>query len=127
MSVRRLLAAAAAAVPGGIGLAAPAAAHASVQPVAADAYSLTTGRLVGTTAALVALAGVVIAWLALARPAGRLGAANGPFGAVVALVAGVAATAVGATSSSSDAEAPRCGDTRCSAPPRERRPVQRWE
>lgn len=41
-------------------LAAPAAAHASVQPLAADAYALTTGRLVGTVAALVAPAGVVI-------------------------------------------------------------------
>ncbi|MFJ8017298.1 hypothetical protein [Streptomyces sp. NPDC096339] len=46
-------------------LAVPAAAHASVQPIAADAYELTSGRLVGTTAALVALTGVVIGAVAV--------------------------------------------------------------
>jgi hypothetical protein len=92
MSVRHVLAAAAGALIGGLGLAVPAAAHASVQPVAADA-SLTTGRLVGTTAALVALAGVVIGRLALARSAGGIG--NGKRGAVVALVAGLTGMVVG--------------------------------
>jgi hypothetical protein len=65
--------------------------HASA-PV--DAYTMTTGRLVGTVAALVALAGAVIGVLALARrPAGRLG--RGRRGAIVALVAGLIGIALG--------------------------------
>jgi hypothetical protein len=82
----------------GFVLAAPAAAHASVQPVAADAYDLTAGRLVGTVAALVALAGVVIGGLALARSAGRIGNGNGngKRGAVVSLVAGLTGMVIGA-------------------------------
>ena len=92
MSVRHVLAAAAGALIGGVGLAAPAVAYASVQPVAADT-SLTTGRLVGTTAALVALAGVVIGRLALARSARRIG--NGKRGAIVSLVAGLTGMVIG--------------------------------
>ncbi|MDX3246772.1 DUF6223 family protein [Streptomyces sp. ME18-1-4] len=84
----------------GFVLAAPAAAHASVQPVAADAYDLTAGRLVGTVAALVALAGVVIGGLALTRSAGRIGNGNGngngKRGAVVSLVAGLTGMVIGA-------------------------------
>src|SRR5829696_7414347 len=89
MSVRHLLAAAAAALPGGFGLATPAAAHVSVQSAAVDAYTLTTGRLVGAVPALVTLAGVVVGGLALARSAGRTGNGNGERGAIVALVAGL--------------------------------------
>ncbi|MGW5973433.1 DUF6223 family protein [Streptomyces sp. NPDC055186] len=96
MSVRRLLAAAVAATLGGIGLVAPAAAHASAQSAAVDAYSLTTGRLVGTTAALVALAGVVIGGLALAPSAGRTGTGSRRNRAVAALVAGLAGMVIGA-------------------------------
>ncbi|MFI8497807.1 DUF6223 family protein [Streptomyces sp. NPDC085524] len=77
-------------------LAAPVAAHASVQPIAADAYELTAGRLVGTVAALVALAGVVIGALALARSAGRIGNGNGKRGAFVALVTGLFGVVIGA-------------------------------
>ncbi|MGP4089139.1 DUF6223 family protein [Streptomyces sp. KR55] len=95
MSVRRLLAAATAALLGGVGLAAPAAAHASVQPVAASFYDFSLGRLGATTGALVGLAGVVIAWLALARPAGRLGTANGSLGAMGAMGAGLISVALG--------------------------------
>ncbi|RVU23187.1 hypothetical protein EOT10_19315 [Streptomyces antnestii] len=76
-------------------LAAPAAAHSAVQPLAVDAYDLTAGRLVGTAAALVALAGVVIGGLALSRSAGRIGNGNGKRGAVVALGAGLIGMAVG--------------------------------
>ncbi|QNS08174.1 DUF6223 family protein [Streptomyces xanthii] len=76
-------------------LAAPAAPHASVHSLAADAYDLTSGRLVGTSAALVALAGVVVGGLALARSAGRVGSGNGGKGAVVALVAGLIGVVVG--------------------------------
>ncbi|MFJ2898991.1 DUF6223 family protein [Streptomyces sp. NPDC087218] len=96
MSVRYVLATGTGALFGGAGLAAPAAAHASVQPIAVDAYDLTAGRLVGTVAALVALAGVVIGVLALARSAGRIGNGNGKKGAQAALVAGLIGIVVGA-------------------------------
>ncbi|WKX68983.1 DUF6223 family protein [Streptomyces sp. XD-27] len=95
MSVRRLLATAAAALLGGIGLAAPASAHSSAQPVAAGFYDFGLGRLGATTGALLGLAGVVIAWLALARPASRLGAANGSLGAMLAMAAGLISMALG--------------------------------
>ncbi|MFF4764154.1 DUF6223 family protein [Streptomyces sp. NPDC001292] len=75
-------------------LAAPAAAHGSAQLAAV--YSVTTGRLVGGTAALVALAGVVIGGLALARSAGRVGAGNRRSRAIVAMVAGLFGLVVGA-------------------------------
>ncbi|PIM70966.1 hypothetical protein CTU88_20995 [Streptomyces sp. JV178] len=52
-------------------LAAPAAAHLAVQSAATT--GLTFGRLVGTTAAFVALAGVVIGVLALTRSTDRPG------------------------------------------------------
>lgn len=70
---------------------APLATQASVQPIAADA-SLTTGRFVGSAAAVVALAGVVIGGLALARSTGRMGRR----GAVAALTAGLIGMVVGA-------------------------------
>jgi hypothetical protein len=44
-----------------------AAAHVSVQPAAVDAYTLTADRLWATTAAVLALVGVVIGGQALAR------------------------------------------------------------
>ncbi|NGO07791.1 hypothetical protein G5C60_09005 [Streptomyces sp. HC44] len=96
MSVRRVLAVAGTALTGVVGLAAPAAANAAVQPVAADAYTMTGGRLVGTVAALVALAGVVVGGLALARPAGRTGNGNGKRRVIVALVAGLTGMVIGA-------------------------------
>jgi hypothetical protein len=94
MSVRHLLAAAAALL-GGFGLATPAAARVSAQSAPVDAYTLTTGRLVGTVAALVALAGVVVGGLALARSAGGIGTGNRNRGAIVALVAGLAGVVIG--------------------------------
>ncbi|MEU3220400.1 DUF6223 family protein [Streptomyces sp. NPDC006971] len=96
MSVRRLLAATAATVLGAIGLAAPAAAHVPAQSAAVDAYSLTAGRLVGTTAALVALVGVAIGGMALGRSADRVGTGDRRSRAIVALVAGSAGVVVGA-------------------------------
>lgn len=60
---------------------------------AVDAYTMTTGRLVGTVAVLVALTGVIVGVLALTRPAGRFG--TGRAGAVVALVAGLVGMLVG--------------------------------
>ncbi|MGW2655665.1 DUF6223 family protein [Streptomyces sp. NPDC001478] len=75
--------------------AAPAIVRASARPLAADAYDLTTGRLVGTAGALVALAGVVLGALVLTRftaPARRGARRRGAF---AALAAGLAGTAVG--------------------------------
>ena len=95
MSVRHLLAAAAAALPGGVGLATPAAARVSAQSAPVDAYTLTTGRLLGTVAALVALAGVVAGGLTLARSAGRISNGNRKRGAIVALVAGLTGMVIG--------------------------------
>jgi Family of unknown function (DUF6223) len=95
MSVRHLLAGATAALLGGFGPATPAAAHVSAQAAPVDAYTLTPGRLLGTVAALVALAGVVVGGLALARPAGRIGNGNGKRGAIVALVGGLTGMGLG--------------------------------
>ncbi|MCX5585579.1 DUF6223 family protein [Streptomyces erythrochromogenes] len=97
MSARRLFAAALAALLGGLGiaLATPAAAHASVQPVAAGVTDFSLGRLGATTGGLLGLAAVVIAVLAMTRPAGRLGIANGSLGATAAMVAGLIAMALG--------------------------------
>ncbi|MDK0524190.1 DUF6223 family protein [Streptomyces sp. ML-6] len=96
MSVRYMLAVGAGSLFGGFGLAAPATAHAPVRPIAAGAHELTAGRFVGTGAALVALAGVVIGALTLARSAGRTGNGNGKRGALVSLVAGLIGIVVGA-------------------------------
>ncbi|MFF5985081.1 DUF6223 family protein [Streptomyces olindensis] len=99
MSVRRLLTAtattAAVALFAGIALAAPATAQSSDRPVAADVHDFGVGRLGASTGALLGLAGVALAWLALARPAGRLGTAQGPLGARLALVAGLTSTLLG--------------------------------
>ncbi|MFG2910216.1 DUF6223 family protein [Kitasatospora sp. NPDC048286] len=96
MSVRSVLAVAAAVVAGGVVFAEPAAAHASVQPVAVSVYILSAGRLGAIAATLLALTGVVIGGLALARSTGRIGTGPGQRGAVVALLAGLTGTALGA-------------------------------
>ncbi|THA78706.1 DUF6223 family protein [Streptomyces sp. A0592] len=95
MSARRLFAASATALLAGLALATPAAAHTSVQPVAAGVTDFSLGRLGATTGGLLGLAAVVIAVLALTRPAGRLGIANGSLGATAAIVAGLIAMALG--------------------------------
>lgn len=79
----------------GFVLAAPAAAHVSVQQAAVSAYSMTPGRLLGTVAALLGLIGVVIGGLALARSTGRIRTGPGRRGAIVALVVGLTGIAVG--------------------------------
>jgi hypothetical protein len=81
-----LIAAAAATLLGGFGLAEPAAAHASV---AAGVIGPGSGRTGANVAAVVALIGVVIGGLALARSAGRIGTGNGRNGAIAALVLGL--------------------------------------
>ncbi|MFF4266315.1 DUF6223 family protein [Streptomyces virginiae] len=95
MSTRRLFAAVPAALLAGIGLATPAAAHASLQPLAASVTDFSPGRLVAATGGLLGLAALIIAVLALKRPAGRLGTANGSLGATVAVVGGLIAMALG--------------------------------
>lgn len=77
-------------------LAVPTAATVSAQSAAVDAYSLTAGRFVGTTAALVALAGVVVGRLALARSASRIGTVNMRSRAIAALLAGLTGMVIGA-------------------------------
>ncbi|MBW5482157.1 DUF6223 family protein [Streptomyces bambusae] len=94
-AVRRLFATASAAVVVGIVLAGPAAAAASVQPVAAGVYDVSLGRIGAAAGALLGLAGVAVAWLARARPTGCLGAAGGSLGAVAAVAAGLTGTALG--------------------------------
>lgn len=66
----------------GFVLATPAAAHVSTDPTV---YGWTTGRLIGSVGALVALAGVVIGGLALARPTSRIGTSTGRLGATMAI------------------------------------------
>ena len=85
-----LTALAAAALFGGLVHAVLVAAHGS-EPAATTVYGLTPRRLWATTVAVLALVGVVIGVLALARPAGRFGTASGRLGAIVALVAGLIA------------------------------------
>ena len=70
------------------------AAHVS-EPAATTVYGLTPRRLWATTAAVLALVGVVIGGLALARPASRVGTDSGRLGAIVALVAGLMAVVNG--------------------------------
>jgi hypothetical protein len=70
------------------------AAHVS-EPAATTVYGLTLRRLWATTAAVLALVGLVIGALALARPLSRFGSASGPQGAIIALAAGLVAAANG--------------------------------
>jgi hypothetical protein len=66
------------------------AAHVS-EPAATTVYGLTPRRLWATTVAVLALIGVVIGGLALARPASRFGTDSGRLGAIVALAMGLVA------------------------------------
>src|SRR5438105_15538624 len=83
-----LAALAAAALFGGLVYAVLVAAHVS-EPAATTVYGLPPRRLWATTAAVLALVGVVIGGLALALPASRFGIASGRLGAFMALVAGL--------------------------------------
>ena len=94
-TVATILAALAAAVLfGGLVHAVLVASHVS-EPAATTVYGLTLRRLWATTAAVLAVAGVVIGGLAVARPASRFGTASGRFGAIAALVAGLMAVVNG--------------------------------
>ena len=70
------------------------AAHVS-EPAATTVYGLTLRRLWATTAAVLALVGLIIGGLALARPVSRFGTASGPLGAMVGLAVGLAAAVNG--------------------------------
>ena len=70
------------------------AAHVS-EPAAVTVYGLTPRRLWATTAAVLALVGVVLGGLALRRSAGGIGTGNGRMGAIAALVAGLIAVVNG--------------------------------
>ncbi len=65
-------------------------AHVS-EPAATTVHGLTPRRLWATVVVVLALVGVVIGGLALARPASRFGTASGRLGGIVALVAGLIA------------------------------------
>ena len=65
------------------------------EPASTTVHGLTPRRLWATTVAVLALVGVVIGGLALARPASLLGTASGRLGAIVALVAGLTAVVNG--------------------------------
>jgi len=89
-----LAAVAAAALFAGLVHAVLVAAHVA-EPAATTVHGLTPRRLWATTAAALALAGVATGGLALTRPASRFGTASGPFGGLLALVAGLAAAVNG--------------------------------
>jgi hypothetical protein len=69
-------------------------AHVS-EPAATTVHGLTPRRLWATTVALLALVGVVIGGLVLARPSSRFGTASGRLGAIMALGAGLIAVVNG--------------------------------
>jgi len=89
-----LAAVAAAALLGGLVHAVLVAAHVS-EPAATTVHGLTLRRLWATTTGVLALAGVVVGGLALARPTSRFGTASGRLGAFFALVAGLIAVVNG--------------------------------
>ena len=89
-----LAALAAAAVIGGLVHAVLVAANVS-EPAATTVYGVTPRRLWATAAAGLALVGVVIGGLALARSAGRIGSRSGRRGAIVALVLGPIGLVIG--------------------------------
>ncbi len=78
----------------GFGLAAPAAAYASVQPLAANAYTLSPGRIGAIVATVVGLIGAVVGGLA-ARSVRGSSTANGRRRAIVALVLGPIGLVIG--------------------------------
>jgi uncharacterized protein DUF6223 len=70
------------------------AAHVS-EPAATTVYGLTVRRLWATAVAVLALVGVVLSGLALARAANRFGTASGRLGAIVGLMTGLLAVVNG--------------------------------
>jgi hypothetical protein len=79
---------------GGLVYAVLVAAHVS-EPGATTVYGLTPRRVWATAVVMLALAGVIIGGLALARPTSLFGTDSGRLGAIVALAAGLVAVANG--------------------------------
>ena len=104
-----LAALAAAALFGGLVYAVLVAAHVS-EPAATTVNGLTPRRLWATTAAVLALVGLVVGGLALARSAGRIGTGNGRMGFIVALVAGLIAVVNGGLNLASAKGGPGTGN-----------------
>ncbi|MFC5948390.1 DUF6223 family protein [Pseudonocardia lutea] len=67
----------------------------AVQVATVGGYRLGAGRTVPTTAAVLALIGVVVAGVALARPARRTGPVSGRVAALAGLVLGLVGAVVG--------------------------------
>ncbi len=86
---------ASAALFGGLVYAVLVAAHVS-EPAITTVYGLTFRRLWATTAVLLALVGVIVGGLAVARPTGGFGIASGRLGASVALIMALLAVVNGA-------------------------------
>lgn len=91
---RLALAMALAALLGGFGLTAPAAAHVSGQEAAA-VLSMSVGRLGATVAVVLGLTGTIIGGLALARPIRAMATRNGRLRATVAMAAGLIGSTLG--------------------------------
>ena len=89
-----LAALAVAALVGGLVYVVLVAAHVS-EPAATTVHGLTSRRLWATTVVVLALVGVIIGGLALARPTSHFGTASGRLRAIVALVAGLIAVVSG--------------------------------
>jgi Family of unknown function (DUF6223) len=70
-------------------------AQVSSQPNAVGVYTLTTDRLWASAAAVLALTGVIIGGLALARVTGRIRVGDGRIAATVALVMGLIGVIIG--------------------------------
>ena len=84
----------AAALVGVFGIAAPAAAYASVQPDAVTVYTMSAGRIGAIAAGVVGLIGAIIGGRALAR-SGRIDAGTARRGAIIALVLGPIGLVIG--------------------------------
>jgi Family of unknown function (DUF6223) len=91
---RVLAALAAGALFGGLVHAVLVVAHVS-EPAATTVYGLTSRRLWATAVVVLALVGVVVGGLVLARPASRFGPTTGRLGTIVALVMGLVAVVNG--------------------------------
>ncbi|MET8280621.1 DUF6223 family protein [Micromonospora sp. NPDC005174] len=66
------------------------------QPLAATVTTMSAGRLGASVGGLLALAGVIVGAVALARPRSRVGTGTGMLGATVALTSGLLGVCLGA-------------------------------
>ncbi|MGV9212835.1 DUF6223 family protein [Micromonospora sp. RB23] len=66
------------------------------RPLAASVTTMSAGRLGASVGGLLALAGVIVGAVALARPSSRVGTGSGMLGATVALASGLLGVSLGA-------------------------------